>query len=52
MSGLLILSEAIRQHGSPDLLVSDSGNIFLSGQAKFVYDQLGMCMEENHKKQA
>ncbi len=49
---LRILSEAILRHGSPDLLVSDSGGIFVSKQAKFIYAKLGIQKEQIHKKQA
>ncbi len=52
MSYLLVLIAAIRQHGSPDLLVSDSGSIFVSKQAKFIYDKLHIQKEQIHKKQA
>lgn len=52
LSYLLVLSEAIRQHGSPDILVSDSGKIFTSKQARFIYEKLGIHKEEIHKKQA
>jgi len=52
LSYLLILSEAILKHGSPDLLVSDSGGIFVSKQAKFIYARLHIQKEQIHKKQA
>jgi hypothetical protein len=52
MTYLLILSEAIHQHGSPDILVSDSGKIFTSKQARFIYEKLHIQKEEIHKKQA
>lgn len=52
MSYLLVLIAAIRQHGSPDMLVSDSGSIFISKQAKFIYDKLHIQKEQIRKKQA
>lgn len=45
-SYLLILIEAIPKHGSPDMLVSDSGSIFVSKQAKFIYARLHIQKEQ------
>lgn len=49
---LLVLYAAIQQHGSPEVLVSDSGGIFKAKQAQVIYDALGISKEQIHKKQA
>src|SRR5260221_11610252 len=49
---LLILYAAIQQHGSPEMLVSDSGSIFKAKQAQVIYDALGIKKEQIHHKQA
>lgn len=49
---LLVLHAAIQQHGSPEILVSDSGGIFKAKQAQVIYDALEIRKEQIHKKQA
>jgi hypothetical protein len=49
---LLILYAAIQQHGSPEILVSDSGSIFKAKQAQLIYDALAIRKEQIHKQQA
>ena len=49
---LLVLYAAIQQHGSPDILVSDSGSIFKAKQAQAIYDALGIQKEQIHRRQA
>lgn len=48
---LMVLYAAIRQHGAPEALVSDSGGIFLAKQAKQVYTALGIRKEEIARRQ-
>lgn len=44
---LMVLYAAVRQHGVPAVLVSDSGGIFATAkQAKAIYKALGICKEE------
>jgi putative transposase len=49
---LIVLYAAIRQHGSPRVLVSDSGAIFLAKQAQRVYVALDIEKRQIAKKQA
>ena len=48
---LMVLYAAIRQHGAPEALVSDSGGIFLARQAKQIYAALGIRKEEIARRQ-
>ncbi len=43
---LLVLYAAIRQHGSPEALVSDGGGVFKAKQALRIYDALGIRKEQ------
>ena len=43
---LVILREAIRRFGAPELLVSDSGGVFLAKQAQAIYAALGIEKRE------
>jgi len=49
---LLVLYAAIRQHGSPEALVSDGGSIFKAEQALELYRKLGITKERIAKRQA
>jgi transposase len=49
---LIVLYAAIRQHGSPEALVSDGGGIFKAEQALALYRQLGITKEQIDKGQA
>lgn len=49
---LLALYAAIRQHGSPEVLVSDGGGIFRAKQALAIYRALGIRKERIAKRQA
>jgi len=49
---LMVLCAAIRQHGSPEALVSDSGSIFKAKEAMRIYAVLGIKKEQIAKKQA
>jgi putative transposase len=49
---LMVLYAAIRQHGSPEALVSDGGGIFKAKEAMRVYASLGIKKEQIDKKQA
>ncbi len=49
---LMVLYAAIRQHGAPEVLVSDSGGIFATAkQAKAIYTALGIRKEEIERRQ-
>jgi len=48
---LLILYMAIRQHGAPEVLVSDSGGVFLAKQAQAIYAALGIEKREIDRRQ-
>jgi len=48
---LLVLYMAIHQHGAPDVLVSDSGGVFLAKQAQRIYAALGVRKEEIARRQ-
>lgn len=48
---LMVLYAAIRQHGSPEALVSDSGSIFKAKEAMRIYAALGIHKEQIDKKQ-
>jgi transposase InsO family protein len=43
---LIVLFAAVRQHGAPGALVSDSGGIFLAKEAKRIYQALRMKKEQ------
>jgi putative transposase len=49
---LMVLYAAIRQHGSPEALVSDGGAIFKAKEALRIYKALGITKEQIDKKQA
>ena len=48
---LLVLYAAIRQHGAPEALVSDSGSVFKAKQARRIYDALGIRKEQIDRRQ-
>jgi len=48
---LMVLYAAIRQHGSPEALVSDSGSIFKAKEAQRIYTALGIRKEQIDWKQ-
>jgi len=48
---LMVLYAAIRQHGCPESLVSDSGSIFKAKEAMRIYAALGIRKEQIDKKQ-
>ncbi|MDQ6831813.1 MAG: helix-turn-helix domain-containing protein [Chloroflexota bacterium] len=49
---LIVFYAAVRQHGSPQVLVSDSGGIFATAkQAKTIYQALGIRKEEIARRQ-
>jgi transposase InsO family protein len=49
---LAVLYSAIRQHGLLEVLVSDSGGVFRSHEARQIYDALGIEKVEIAKRQA
>ncbi len=49
---LMVLYAAIRQHGIPEALVSDSGSIFKAKEAMRIYAALGIRKETIQKRQA
>jgi hypothetical protein len=49
---LIVLFAAIRQHGAPEALVSDSGGIFLAKEAKRIYRVLDIQKREIDRGQA
>jgi len=49
---LMVLYAAIRQHGSPEALVSDGGGIFKAKEAMRIYAALGIRKEQIDKRQA
>lgn len=49
---LIVLFAAIRQHGAPTMLVSDSGSIFKAKQALKSYESLGIQKEQIEKRQS
>jgi len=46
---LAVLYHAIRKYGVPEMLVSDSGSVFLSHDAMRIYDALGIKKEQIKK---
>ncbi len=48
---LMILFMAIRQHGAPEALVSDSGGVFLANQAQAIYAALGIRKDQIDRRQ-
>ena len=49
---LVVLFAAIRQHGAPAMLVSDSGSIFKAKAAMSIYERLGIQKEQIEKRQS
>jgi transposase len=49
---LIGLFAAVRQHGTPEVLVSDGGGIFLAKEAKWIYRALKIRKEEIDRGQA
>jgi transposase InsO family protein len=49
---LMVLHAAIRQHGAPAALVTDSGGVFLANQAQRIYAALSIRKEEIARRQA
>jgi Integrase core domain len=49
---LIVLYAAIRQHGSPEALVSDSGGILTARHARALYQKLGIRKEQIDRGQA
>ena len=49
---LAVLYAAIRKHGVPEVLVSDSGGVFRSQDAMRIYKALGIQKQEIEKRQA
>jgi len=49
---LTVLRAAVRQHGAPEAIVSDSGGVFLAKDARHIYDLLGVRKEEIEKRRA
>jgi putative transposase len=49
---LIVLFAAVRQHGAPEVLVSDSGGIFLAKEAKRIYRALRIKKHEIDRGQA
>ena len=49
---LMVLFAAIRQHGVPEALVSDSGGVFRAKQALRIYDALGITKLKIDRRQA
>jgi len=49
---LIVLYAAIRQHGVPEALVSDSGGIFRAKQAQQIYAALGITKLQIDRRQA
>jgi transposase InsO family protein len=43
---------AIRKHGCPEVLVSDSGSVFLDHKARQIYKALGIEKKEIEKRQS
>jgi len=48
---LMVLYAAIRQHGAPEVLVSDGGGVFRAKQAQQIYEQLGIRKEQIERRQ-
>ncbi len=48
---LMVLYAAIRQHGAPEVLVSDGGGVFRAKQAQQVYGALGIEKREIDRRQ-
>jgi putative transposase len=49
---LLVLYTAVRQHGAPEMLVSDSGRVFRAKEAQRIYAALGIDKREIDRRQA
>jgi putative transposase len=50
--GLYIMYAASRKHGCPEVLVSDSGSVFLDHKARQIYQALGIEKQEIEKRQS
>jgi len=48
---LVVLRAALREHGAPEVLVSDSGGVFLATQARRIYAALGIEKREIERGQ-
>lgn len=48
---LIVLRAAIEAHGAPEVLVSDSGSVFLANQARTIYRALGIQKTEIERGQ-
>jgi len=48
---LLVLFAAIRQHGIPEVLVSDGDSVFRAKQAQHVYERLQIAKREIERRQ-
>ncbi|MDP9373819.1 MAG: helix-turn-helix domain-containing protein [Chloroflexota bacterium] len=48
---LLVFYAAVRQHGSPEALVTDGGGVFRAKQALAIYDKLGIRKEQIARRQ-
>lgn len=51
-SYLVVLHDALLTYGAPDVLVSDSGKIFLAKQAQHIYKTLGIRKEQIERRQS
>src|SRR5207253_2860498 len=49
---LLVLYAAVRQHGAPEVLVSDGGGVFRANDAQRIYDALGITKLQIDRRQA
>ena len=47
-----VLYAAVRKHGCPEVLVSDSGSVFLDHKARQIYKALGIEKQEIEKRQS
>lgn len=52
MAYRMVLYAAIRQHGAPEALVSDSGGVFRATQALRIYESLGIRKEQIERRQS
>ena len=48
---LLVIDAAVRQHGSPEALVTDGGGVFRAKQALAIFAALGIRKEQIAKRQ-
>lgn len=49
---LRVFATAIRKHGCPEAIVSDHGKVFLSNEARQIYNAFGIRKEEIELRQA